>query len=376
MKRTFVLVGASVGALLLLSACSAGTGTAGSTATATSHAALQFSSAEVAELGGQKAVDQMSKFYDAASSSGKTTVTIYGSSELNRAPVYAAFEKRFPGITVKSSFVPNELSKLQQEFASGKQTVDMLQDGDAISAYLASQNKYEKFTPVLAASLPPQFTDGKGYLAAATAGGMGIAYNEDKVPAKDAPTSWHDLADPKWKGKIVMFPAGVAGPTASTLTQMQWDGRFTTEFVKKLAANDPGKVDTVPAIGTSVASGEYPLGPFYSYSFYKKAVAGGKSPLKFAFPLKDGNRFTPMYIGVLKGGPSPDAARLLEAWMFTPEAQKAVAGVGDWGTVPGAPGPSPYPSLDKIDALKPVPLDTVGSLGTQRVKEYVALFGG
>lgn len=374
MKRQLVVAGATICALLALSACSASDSGSGSAGTATPRS-LQFSETDVTDLGGQEAVDEMKALYDAAVESGKTTVTIYGATELDREPVYEVFEKRFPGIEVKAGFVPDLRSKLEQEFATGQLTIDLLQDGDASQSNLASQGRFENYTPVLAAALEPQYTDGEGFLASASAVGMGIAYNSDQVTSDDVPTEWHDLTDPKWKDQIVMFPADQPGPTSSTLSQMLWDGRFTMDFVEGLAANTPGAVDTVQAVGTKVASGEYDLGAVYAYSFYKRAIAEGDSPLKFIFPLADGNRFSPMYLGVLSGAPSPDAAKLLEAWMFTPEAQQTVTDVGLWGTMPDAPGVDDYPALKDADPLKAIPLDQVLTVNVQRLEEYKAIFG-
>ena len=61
------------------------------------------------------------------------------------------------------------------------------------------------------------------------------AYNKQLVPAKDAPKSWDDLLNPKWKGKI-----GVSSATHhyGRLAAGAWGEEKTTQFVKALTKQE------------------------------------------------------------------------------------------------------------------------------------------
>ena len=61
------------------------------------------------------------------------------------------------------------------------------------------------------------------------------AYNKQLVQAKDAPKSWDDLLNPKWKGKI-----GVSSAThhMARLAAGPWGEEKTTNFVKALTKQD------------------------------------------------------------------------------------------------------------------------------------------
>src|SRR5581483_6919379 len=61
------------------------------------------------------------------------------------------------------------------------------------------------------------------------------AYNKQLVPAKDAPKTWEDLLNPKWKGKI-----GVSSAThhMARLAAGPWGEEKATHFVKALTKQD------------------------------------------------------------------------------------------------------------------------------------------
>ena len=52
----------------------------------------------------------------------------------------------------------------------------------------------------------PNFVEKDHYWAILRASVYAPAYNTSKVSAADAPKTWTDLLDPKWKGKLV-WPA-------------------------------------------------------------------------------------------------------------------------------------------------------------------------
>src|SRR5688500_15064075 len=62
------------------------------------------------------------------------------------------------------------------------------------------------------------------------------AYNSSMVSAKDAPKSWEDLLQPKWKGKV-----GVTTAThhLGRLAVGPWGEEKTTAYVKALAQQNP-----------------------------------------------------------------------------------------------------------------------------------------
>ena len=84
-----------------------------------------------------------------------------------------------------------------------------------------------------------------------------IIYNTNLVKPEDAPRSYQDLLDPKWKGKIVAPAFGAAfGGLALVMGEQQ-----AYDFVRKLV-NDQKivLVSTFTDMTTKVANGEFALG--------------------------------------------------------------------------------------------------------------------
>jgi iron(III) transport system substrate-binding protein len=84
-----------------------------------------------------------------------------------------------------------------------------------------------------------------------------VIYNTKLVKAADAPHSYEDLLDPKWKGKIVAPSYGSAfGGLALVM-----DEQKAYDFVRKLVNDQKlALVQTFSDVPTKVANGEYAIG--------------------------------------------------------------------------------------------------------------------
>ena len=72
-------------------------------------------------------------------------------------------------------------------------------------------------------SIPPSTRIADGQFASFRVWLSIIAYNTNLVKAEDAPKSFADLLDPKWKGKIVKAHPGYSGTIMTATYQMQRD---------------------------------------------------------------------------------------------------------------------------------------------------------
>ena len=357
--RTRRLGVAAAAALVLLSAaCGGGAGSGPKVS-----AAAQAAPPDVAALGGQSTLDTMNGLYRAAQQAGEDQVVVYGPGENDKGPVYDLFKQRFPGISVRGEFLvgPEFSGRVDGEFASGQHVGDLAQAGDTSVAAQVAQNRFQSFTPVNIGALSPDFTDGAGHLAAASAATFGFMVNTTKVPPGSAPKGWQDLVSPAWKGQLTSEDPTKIGGSFSAFSQLLWDGRNGPDYVSRVAAQGLHIEASAPAAGTKVDTGEYAINPFYPYSFYLRDKAKG-APVDFVFPTDGGSHLSGHFLGVFVGAPHPDAAKLLETWLFTPEGQKAAADVGYYPLIPGTPGPQGYPSIERLDQLKALPLSDVAKI--------------
>jgi len=87
---------------------------------------------------------------------------------------------------------------------------------------------------------------------------LGIGYNTQKIRAEDAPKSYQDLLDPKWKGKMAI--------SGSLSTSANWVGGMVIslgiDYVKKLGLQNIRIYElTGRALANLTISGEVPLSP-------------------------------------------------------------------------------------------------------------------
>jgi iron(III) transport system substrate-binding protein len=142
------------------------------------------------------------------------------------------------------------------------------------------------------------------------------AYNSSTVSAKDAPKSWEDLLQPKWKGKV-----GVTTAThhLGRLAVGPWGEEKTTAYVKALAQQNPIVGELGPTY-TRLQLGEILVALSLTDSYIHTAKQTG-APIAEAIEVQP--VIAPSYhVGVLKGAQHPNAAHLFAVFMTMPEAQQ------------------------------------------------------
>jgi iron(III) transport system substrate-binding protein len=163
------------------------------------------------------------------------------------------------------------------------------------------------------------------------------AYNTRLIPKVEAPKTLAATLDPKWKGKIAVR----AATTGFNWLFPVWkqDKQKAIEYLKGMAKQNvvPGKRDA--EITNQVAGGEYPLGVLSLTSIMP--ALGRRAPLALC-PIgptaSDLNGFW-----IPKGAPHPSAAKLLIAWLASPEGVKSLIKSGRGMSYP--PDASPAAKL-------------------------------
>ena len=150
---------------------------------------------------------------DAATKEGK--VAYYTSNDLTLATTLARrFEAKYPGINVQleRSGAERNYQRISQEYASNIRVVDVVSSSDV--SYLLSWKKSDWVAPYVteeAMRFGAGALEADGFYTKETFSLMIPAYHAKLVAEADAPKSWNDLLDPKWKGKIVKAHPGYSG---------------------------------------------------------------------------------------------------------------------------------------------------------------------
>src|SRR3978361_587051 len=142
----------------------------------------------------------------------------------------ASFKEKFGGIEVRVERTGAErvFQRIGQEYASNVHAVDVANSSGA--AHLLAwkrQGILEPYVPEdVAKYYKPEHRDADGTYAGFRATLSPIAYNTKLVKAEDAPASFKDLLDPKWKSKIVKAHPGYSGTILTATFEMVRDIRW------------------------------------------------------------------------------------------------------------------------------------------------------
>ncbi|MFF5935548.1 2-aminoethylphosphonate ABC transporter substrate-binding protein [Streptomyces sp. NPDC012508] len=160
---------------------------------------------------------------------------------------------------------------------------------------------------------------------------FGFIYNKQQL--KEAPRTWEELLDAKYRNKLQYSTPGVAGDgTAVVIKAMNDFGgqEPAMEYLKKLQANNVGPSSSTSKLAPKVDKGEI-------------LVANGDVQMNFAqsksmpnlgiwFPAKDGAEPTtfalPYAAGLVNKAPHTENGKKLLDFMLGEQAQREVSSIG------------------------------------------------
>src|SRR5713101_4855684 len=290
---------------------------------------------------------------EAAKKEGK--VVWYTSLALTSAEKVAKlFEAAYPGIKVEVHRTGSEriLQRVMQELQANIKIADVVHTSDAGHYVLLKDKKLLlKYTPAGVDGFPAAFKDKDGYHYGLRATVNVIAYNSKIVPAAEAPRTWKDLLDPKWKGKLVTAHPGYSGVIATHVLALVhlygWD------YYKQLAQNKPMLVQSAVDPSGVVASGERPIAvDGGDNTFYQVKKKG--NPVEVVFP-KEGVPLVVSPSAITSFAPHPNAAKLFTDFIFSRELQQVLA--DSEGLYTGHPDVKYPPDRPKLSELRLLHVD-------------------
>jgi len=288
--------------------------------------------------------------------------------------VAKAFKAQYPKIEVDVERSGSErvLQRINQEYQSNIKNVDVVNSSDA-SHFLSwkQQGWLAKHTPPDAAKFAAQYRDPEGTYFTWRATLDCMAYNTNLVKEADAPKSYAELLDPKWKGKLVKAHPSYSGTSLTgtyALTKvLGWD------YFEKLSKTGIQQLQSTTAPPKTIASGERAvMVDGNEYNIFIEMDA--KSPVKPIY-AREGTPFVSSPTAVFTDAPHPNAARLFQNFLYTAKTQQLLVDVGGQRSVhPDVKEPANRTPLKDIKVL---PDDAQGMLPqiAEIKKKYTALFG-
>ena len=284
------------------------------------------------------------------------------------------FEAAYPGIKVEVQRTGSQriLQRVMQEQQANLKLVDVIHTSDAGHFVLLKEKKLlMKYTPAGVDAFPAGFKDKDGYYFTLRATVNVIAYNTKLVSPAEAPKTWKDLLDPKWKGKLVTAHPGYSGVISTHVLALVhlhgWD------YFKQLAQNKLMLVQSAVDPAGVVASGERAVavdgGDYYYYQMKKKG-----NPIEVVYP-KEGVPLVVSPTAIASFAPHPNAAKLFTDFTFTRELQQVMAdSEGLYTGHPEVKYPTDKPKLSDLKLLN-VDAEELEKRNEEIKSRFVEFFG-
>ncbi len=224
---------------------------------------------------------------------------------------------------------------------------------------------------ILMSRIPPQYRDPEGHWYGLTVRARVVAYNRDRVDP-DAIRTYADLADPRWKGRLLVRSSENVYNQSLIAAMIAHHGTVATEtwargIVTNMArAPKGGDTDQLLAVGEGIGD----LAIVNSY-YVGKVLAGNdpqhakvRASIGVVFPTMDG---TGTHVNISGGGvarhaPNRDAAVTLLEFLCSPDAQQTFSEANmEYPVLEGIPVAT---TLDDLGSFVP---DTLGLEALERL---------
>jgi iron(III) transport system substrate-binding protein len=288
--------------------------------------------------------------------------------------VAKAFRAAYPKVEIEVERSGSErvFQRISQELQSGIKNVDVVNSSDASHfLFWKEQRLLARHVPPDVQRFPAQYRDPDGTFAVWRATLSVIGYNTNLVPAKDAPGGYLDLLDPRWKGKLVKSHPGYSGTsltgTYALVKALGW------EYLEKLAKQGVQQLQSTTAPPKTIASGERAVQvDGNEYNLFIELAQ--KSPVKIVY-AREGTPFVTSPSAIFAAAPHPNAARVLENFLFTAKVQQLIVDAGGLRSVhPDVKEPADRTPLAKIKLLPDDPAGMLPQIAEIK-RRYTAIFG-
>lgn len=280
-------------------------------------------------------------------------VTLYCSMIVNQAqrPLAEAFQRKYPflKLTYWRAESAEIFAKLSAESRAGNVVADIV-EGTGVGEVAVRAGFARPFYTPMIDGIPEAYHDPEQLWAATRRSFFSIAYNTKAIAPEEAPKTYDDLLDPRWKGKIVWHAGSSSGADLFvTNLRLKWGEERARAWLERLAGQKLATLGGASArtLVDRVIAGEFAiaLNIFAHHALISRAKGAPVLPvLMEPVATTVGTMIAP------KGQPHPYAAMLLADFMLSPEGQAILAKANYFPTrddTPSAPALQPI-----VDAAK------------------------
>jgi iron(III) transport system substrate-binding protein len=261
---------------------------------------------------------------------GGRLVVYYSNPRESAEPLFEAFTKKY-GVQVRSLRQPTEelMTTLDLEMRAGQAKPDVVFATTAALKNLnARYGALRSSEPAGIEMFPEALRDPEKTVIPVVSLTYVITYNTKAVTKEEAPKSFADLLDPKWKGKIAMADpassATVHGAIWLLTEHLKSKGApYGWGYFERLALQEVFLTNSHGTVGDLVSNGERPIGLNTTGQAHRRAVAG--EPIAWTWPA-EGATIEALVLGLMKDSNNPKAADKFAEFALSSEGQSLVGG--------------------------------------------------
>jgi iron(III) transport system substrate-binding protein len=248
---------------------------------------------------------------------------LYNSNSWITNVVSKEFGKKYPFIKVLVARMRSKrmIKRVLEEYAAGSHKVDAIETSHGSIRIFHRNGIFQEYYTPEAAHYPEEVKEkgksGGVYFLADRELYYGLGFNTEAISSAEAPKTYKDLLDPRWKGKMSIVASG---------TGIRWIGSLMhvmgREYIEKLSRQNI-KVQNISAaaMNTLIVAGEVPLCPTSGNTTLALAKERG-APVEW-------RPFTPTLTtiglsGITTKAPNPHAAMLFLDYLHSKEGQQVV----------------------------------------------------
>lgn len=268
----------------------------------------------------------------------------YTNSGIENATRYTnAFKKNYPFINAQvwRAKTRQVTQRAIQEAAAGKNIVDIIKPSTDLLPPMLDKNLLGKYETPARAIYPASAKS--PYYTSINYAFRVFAFNPRKLARKDAPKSWDELLQPKWKGEILFDESSLEEVMALLGA---WGKEKTKAYLAKLSQQDllirVGRDTTTQMM----MAGEAPVA-VTTYAYNNESLKATGAPVDWVAEDLIPALIYPMTMA--RNAPHPYAAALFYDFMISEEGQRLIA---KEGRVVAHPKVEPiYPRMKELQSL-------------------------
>jgi len=309
------------------------------------------------------------RLIEGAKKEGK--VVVYSFTAVDQLkPLLDEFQKRYPFIKPDHyrANATGVFNKFATEVRAGQTLADVIDISAGETHTLRQMGLLDPYLSPSREGIPKDFMDEKGYWTAHYHFVIALGFNTRHIKPAEAPKSYEELLNPKWKGRFSLDPAD---QDLFGALLFHWGKEKALNYFRNLAKLEPRMVTGHTQQANLVGAGEIQMAPWlYGYRPLQLKDQGASVEVFLFEPVLT----NPAYLLLTKNAPHPHAAALFMDWALSAEGGMKFFGekFGRTTTRTGLKERFPQLRVEKYLVVKP---EIVGPNFKEFTKLYNDIFG-